>query len=217
MTRTKTGARGHGGAKQEPSTRERLLAAAIRLFQSRGYDATGVADILVAARAPKGSLYHHFPRGKEQIAEAAIRSIASDVDGLIAKRRASGATASEMLRAVAGDMATWLERTGWREGGLLAALAQAAPRAPRLRAAVRRAYGGWRTALGEALAADGIDERRCADLAWLAIATLEGGLVLARVERRGALLRAAAEDVARLLETSAAEGRSSTEDAPPGL
>ncbi|QYK41870.1 MAG: TetR/AcrR family transcriptional regulator [Paracoccaceae bacterium] len=52
-------------------TRERLTEAAALLFRRQGYHATGVAEILAVANAPKGSLYHHFPEGKSDLARAA--------------------------------------------------------------------------------------------------------------------------------------------------
>ena len=53
------------GMTEEPTTRDRLVTAATRLFRQRGYDGTGVAEILAAAGVPKGSLYHYFPDGKD--------------------------------------------------------------------------------------------------------------------------------------------------------
>ncbi|GFE64871.1 TetR/AcrR family transcriptional regulator [Litoreibacter roseus] len=53
------------------STRDRLIANAARLFQERGYHGVGVAEILAASSAPKGSLYYHFPNGKADLALAA--------------------------------------------------------------------------------------------------------------------------------------------------
>ncbi len=55
----------------ELSTRNRLIAAAADLFWRKGYHGVGVAEILAAAKAPKGSLYHHFPNGKPDLALAA--------------------------------------------------------------------------------------------------------------------------------------------------
>jgi TetR/AcrR family transcriptional regulator, lmrAB and yxaGH operons repressor len=52
-------------------TRDRLIAAAALLFRQKGYHATGLAEILLVADAPKGSLYHHFPEGKADLARAA--------------------------------------------------------------------------------------------------------------------------------------------------
>ncbi len=52
-------------------TKDRLIQTAARLFSARGYHGVGVAEILAAAKAPKGSLYHHFPNGKSDLALAA--------------------------------------------------------------------------------------------------------------------------------------------------
>jgi AcrR family transcriptional regulator len=42
-------------------TRAAILAAALKLFSQRGYDATGVAEICTEAGISKGAFYHHFP------------------------------------------------------------------------------------------------------------------------------------------------------------
>ncbi len=63
----------------EPSTRDRLIFAATRLFRQRGYDGTGLAEVLAEAGVPKGSLYHHFPDGKADLACAAADWTASEI------------------------------------------------------------------------------------------------------------------------------------------
>jgi TetR/AcrR family transcriptional regulator, lmrAB and yxaGH operons repressor len=63
----------------EPTTRDRLVFAATRLFRQRGYDGTGLAEILAEAGVPKGSLYHHFPDGKADLACAAADWTASEI------------------------------------------------------------------------------------------------------------------------------------------
>lgn len=54
-------------------SREKILKAATRLFHLKGYHATGLNQILQESGAPKGSLYYHFPNGKEQLAAEAIQ------------------------------------------------------------------------------------------------------------------------------------------------
>lgn len=51
-------------------TRTRLIQTAAKLFRQKGYHGTGMAEILTLAQAPKGSLYHHFPNGKPDLAKA---------------------------------------------------------------------------------------------------------------------------------------------------
>ena len=67
------------GMSNEPTTRDRLVTAATRLFRQRGYDGTGLAEILAEAGVPKGSLYHHFPEGKADLACAAADWTASEI------------------------------------------------------------------------------------------------------------------------------------------
>jgi TetR/AcrR family transcriptional repressor of lmrAB and yxaGH operons len=55
------------------STKDALVETASRLFRLRGYDGIGLNDILKESSIPKGSMYHHFPGGKEELAVAAIQ------------------------------------------------------------------------------------------------------------------------------------------------
>lgn len=54
-------------------SREKILTTAMRLFYFQGFHGTGLNQILKESGAPKGSLYHYFPEGKEQLAEEAIK------------------------------------------------------------------------------------------------------------------------------------------------
>src|SRR3984957_12694753 len=69
--------------REMSSTRERIVDASAELFRLQGYSATGVKQIVTAAQAPFGSLYHHFPGGKEQLGAEAIRSSGALYEPLI--------------------------------------------------------------------------------------------------------------------------------------
>jgi AcrR family transcriptional regulator len=185
------------------STRERILHAAIHLFQARGYHAVGVNEILERADAPKGSLYHHFPNGKGEIAREAIAWLAGTVSKMIEDGFARGKSPGSVLVKVAHGMAGWLEQSQWREGSLIASMAQeSVPDDPAIHEAVRAAYDCWRTAMKRELIARGTPTATAGALSSLGVACLEGGLILARVDQSNKPLVQAAEQVAVLMDGS---------------
>src|SRR5918998_6018684 len=55
------------GARSD--ARERMIRSAMLLFRERGIEGTSFADVIEQSGAPRGSIYHHFPGGKAQLAE----------------------------------------------------------------------------------------------------------------------------------------------------
>lgn len=71
------------------TSREKILEAATLLFHLKGYHATGLSEILKESGAPKGSLYYHFPNGKEQLAIEAINLSAKTISTVIKENLAT--------------------------------------------------------------------------------------------------------------------------------
>lgn len=192
-------------------TRERILGAAIRLFQQFGYHGVGLSEILAEARAPKGSLYHHFPDGKAQLAVAAVDSIALAYEALFLERRARGKSAADIVRSLARGQARWLEDTHWQQAGLFSALAQGfLPDAPQVQDALARCYRRRKTLLEQAAREDGA--RDVAGVVALTLAALDGAMTQAGAVRDPKPLLLAGEHAARSLEAACAR----TGHAEPG-
>src|SRR3979490_309423 len=83
----------------------KTLAAAAKPFRQRGYHGTALHDILAAGGSPRGSLYFHFPKGKEEIGEAALTLAGEAVRQAIAKAAETSETAAVFLTRVARGMA----------------------------------------------------------------------------------------------------------------
>jgi len=165
-------------------TRDRIVLAATRLFRQRGYHAVGTAEILEQARAPRGSMYHHFPLGKEQIAIAAVARIRGDVLALLRKLQADGRSLEDTLRVMADGMARWLRGSAWREGTMLASTAVGAvPDLPRLHAAIRESLDEWRAHLAGRLVDDGWAQPSAQAMAQTVLAGIEGAMMLARIDQ----------------------------------
>src|SRR5271156_5491448 len=62
-----------------PDSKEKTIIAAAKLLRRHGYNGTALSDILAAADSPRGSLYFHFPNGKEEIAVAALTHAGASV------------------------------------------------------------------------------------------------------------------------------------------
>ena len=161
-------------------TRERLLTAAQRLFRKRGYHATGLNDILEAAQAPKGSLYHHFPGGKEAIGVCVVEKISSSLLNLLAQSRARSTEA--VLRQAGAQMLLAMEKTNFELCTLFASFAAERKTSPQLGFAVTLAYGELIAAIKKLLLRDGLTVRLAKDKAILIVALVEGGLLLSQAQ-----------------------------------
>ena len=163
-------------------TRQRMVLATSKLLQRKGFHGTGLNQILTEAEAPKGSMYFHFPGGKDQLAAEAIRASGDDVDRAL--RAHEAATALEALDAYLADVGEVLERSGFVEGCPIATAAlEVAATTPEVGDACRAAFelligrvAGW-------IEADGADRTTAADQAMLVYSAIEGALVLAKAQR----------------------------------
>jgi TetR/AcrR family transcriptional regulator, lmrAB and yxaGH operons repressor len=80
------------------ATRERVIAATILLMRRRGYAGIGINDILAEGNAPKGSLYHFFPEGKQQIVGEALEIYAAQALQMYADALASAGTPGQKVK-----------------------------------------------------------------------------------------------------------------------
>ncbi len=179
-----------------PDTRSRILTAAQRLFRQRGYHATGLADILQLAGAPKGSMYHHFPGGKEAIGVCVIENITAGLLGLLAASRAR--STETMVLQVGAQMATVMEKTQYELCTLFAAFAAERKTSPLLGDAVARAYDVLTSAIEQRLRNEGHAPRAAKDTALTVTALLEGGSMLSQAQQSTAAFRLSVKQAARL-------------------
>ena len=166
-----------------PRHRGAIIRAAAALFRRNGYAATGINEIAEVSGAPKGSLYHYFPGGKDQIGEAAARFAGAGVVSTLEKLEQDHTSAASMIQAYCRLLAGWMAKSGFRDGCPIATtLLESAPQSKEMAAAGREAFAGWCAVIARALLRDGFGAVEARRLATLTVSSIEGALILARVE-----------------------------------
>jgi TetR/AcrR family transcriptional regulator, lmrAB and yxaGH operons repressor len=162
----------------------KTLAAAAKLLRQQGYHGTALHDILAAGGSPRGSLYFHFPKGKEEIGSAALTLAGEAVRQAIAKVAETSENAEMFLARVVRGMAADLEKSGYREGCPIATTAlETAAQSEVLAAATRSAFQKWELEIKRGLFRFGIAAGDADLAATLVLSQLEGALLLARTYR----------------------------------
>jgi TetR/AcrR family transcriptional regulator, lmrAB and yxaGH operons repressor len=181
-----------------PGTRERILRAALRLFRKHGYSGVGIKQILDLAQAPKGSLYHHFPGGKGEIAVAVVEEITRGLIGLFTSSRAPDS--AQMIVEVTDELARVMQKTSHEICGLFTGFVAQGHNAPALAHAVADSYRRVGQVIAERLVRDGWAPGESSDLALQIVATLEGAALLSQVNQEEDTFRALARRAALLCE-----------------
>jgi len=185
-------------------TRERILIATAELFRRQGYNGTGLKEIASEARAPFGSIYHHFPGGKEQLGGDVIRTAGAMYAMLLPAVFDGGPDLVMGVREFFRLAGQHLAESGWQDACPIATVAlEVASVNERLRAATHEVFERWIEDATQLLTERGglsPDAARARAIAM--IAALEGAFVLARASRTLEPLHAAGELVASELEAA---------------
>ena len=182
------------------ATRGRIIDTTARLLTQQGYHGTGLGQVLALAHAPKGSMYFHFPGGKEELAAEAVRRAAAEWREAVLAAVAAAANPLRAVRAVCELLAQRLEASRFQDGCPVATIAlEAAPTSDLICEATREAYASWQTLIEERLRQLEVPEARAVRLATVILAAIEGALVLAKASRSGEPLRRVGAELEVLL------------------
>lgn len=160
-------------------TRSRMVRGAARMVGTRGAGKTSLRELAKEAGVPLGSTYHHFPGGKQQLVDEAVRFLGDHVDRIIESSRDDGVDAA--LGAIAHQWRTVLEESDFRTG--CAVLAVATEDDAALRETATQVFASWEGRLERVLADAGVPPSRAPRLARMVVAAFEGAIALCRAER----------------------------------
>lgn len=168
--------------KKGDATRAQIVAAAAELLDSQGYHGMGINAVLERAGAPRGSLYFHFPGGKDEIAIAAVTQTAEAIQGALAGAFKRHKRTEQAVREVFQVFETRLVATDYACGCPISTvgLELSGSDSPVLDAC-KLAYDGWILEITRAL--EPLFGRKAHERATLLLSLVEGALLLARSTR----------------------------------
>lgn len=192
----------------ERGPRERMVFSAAQLMRRGGVGATGMREVAAHADAPRGSLQHYFPGGKEQLVNEAVGWAGRYAANRVARFLAAlpEPTPGALFTAMVAQWTDEYTAEGFAGGCPVAAATVDCARSDTTLEAAAAAFTAWRTPVADALAELGVPEGRTQALATLMISSLEGAILMARAERDVRALTAVAEELGPLLDSAVRQG-----------
>lgn len=186
-------------------TRARLTASMLELIQINGYSGTGLNAVVEHAAAPKGSLYFHFPEGKESLGEAAIDLAAAQFEALIADAVESSESVAAAARAAIAALAAVVRESDYTLGCPVSVVTlEMGAESERLRGACASAFERWIAPTSTLLEHGGLPRVEARGLATVIISMIEGSVIVARATHSTQPLEAAADAIAELVDARTA-------------
>jgi TetR/AcrR family transcriptional repressor of lmrAB and yxaGH operons len=166
---------------RKSDARARMIQSQALLQRERGVAGTALPDVIEHSGAPRGSIYHHFPNGRAELAEEATQFASDWITRNLERALASG----DVLAAHEAFVEDWLavlRDSRFGAGCAVAAGALAGPPDSGARHAAAAGFRRWERLLRNAFESDGVPATRAETLAVLSISSIEGALILSRAE-----------------------------------
>jgi TetR/AcrR family transcriptional repressor of lmrAB and yxaGH operons len=185
-------------ATKRGSTKTRMLDSAAEVLRERGAAGLTIDEVLTRSGAPRGSVYHHFPEGRNQILSEALRYAGDSITAKIEAAAAEGGMI--LLHRFVEFWAQLLHDTDFTAGcPVVAAAIGSAAEEQQLTATAGQIFQSWREALTRSLVSEGFPAADASSLATTSLAAVEGAVVLCRATHTTEPLREVAEQIEFLI------------------
>lgn len=187
-------------AKSE-ETKQRLVRAMARLLRVQGYHATGISQILEQSGVPKGSLYHHYPDGKAELAAAAVDMSNGRIMAYLNDLVAAVENPIKTVEVFCHYYAQQLNESGFTKGCPIATVTlETAATIDPIQASCKQAFAEMTELFSALLESHGVDSETAKELGIVTICSIEGALILCRANRDTRPLELVRDNVIRQLE-----------------
>jgi AcrR family transcriptional regulator len=186
-------------------TRDRITGSSAELFRRQGYAGTPIKQILAAANAPFGSLYHFFPGGKEQLGAETIRTSGRLYEEMFATIALQASDVPAAVGQFFSGAAETLVETDYADACPIATVAlEVSSTNEQLRQACAEVFESWIGGSTRYFLAAGIEPQSAHELSVSMLCLLEGAFVFCRAMRSTEPLRIAGASAVAAVEAALA-------------
>ncbi|KAB2492875.1 TetR/AcrR family transcriptional regulator [Priestia endophytica] len=164
--------------KVKGEARERIIQTAAYLFQLQGYHATGLNQIIKESGSPRGSVYYHFPKGKEELAIEAVKYTGKYIEEQLKESMAKSSDPVEAIQHFISVTANQFNDPEHIEGipvGLLAS--ETALISEPLRCTCVEVFKNWADIFADKLMQYGYEKEEAEELGMTINSMIEGGIM----------------------------------------
>ena len=182
-------------------TKAYIIETSTELFQQKGYKNVGLSEILKECKISKGSFYHHFPMGKEELLIACLEnlneSIINDIEEIF-KRYSS---TKEAIKTVIEKLINDFDREGIITGYTFSSIvSEMSSFGDSVREACSRLYKGIQNIYLKKLIEDGFSDDMAYSISLIITTSIEGGLMLCQTEKSSNPLKTISNTLPNLLK-----------------
>lgn len=185
------------------NTKEKFIETASRLFEVKGYNATGLNEILKESGTPKGSLYYHFPKGKEQLALESINSAGKKIKHNLQRSLEESENPVEGIVKNLEHLAEVIDNEQKTRDMSISLIAlETYLTSEVLRKACEEIFDSLEKTYAEKLIENGIDKEKAYEFGAIIGAMTEGGITLSLTRKNGNPLRLIAKQIPKIINYS---------------
>ncbi|MEH7113973.1 TetR/AcrR family transcriptional regulator [Neobacillus niacini] len=181
-------------------TKSLIIDIATTLFQQKGYIGVGLNEILKACNMSKGSLYHHFPNGKEELLIVCLQTledtITKDIEEIFERYPTTKEASKAMIEKLVVNFETEGTITGYTFSSIVSEMASLSDP---VRNACAHLYQKIQGIYLDKLLADGFSKEKAHSIAVMMTATIEGGMLLCLTQKASEPLKIISQALPKLI------------------
>lgn len=175
------------------TTKAKMIETMARLLQQKGYHGTGLNEIIQVSGSPKGSIYYHFPGGKEELAVAAIEWTKEQVHHYIANQIENEENANVAVSKLIKNSADQFDNGHYFRGVPMIALTlENGTTSDAIRTACKEAFEDWERIIATKFVASGMNQATANHRASVIHSMMQGAAAISFAKQSSEPLRTVA-------------------------